>query len=254
MGAHNGNLLQVRSPACLCAPSAASVALCDLSAASCSPGRLRIAPNSAWFNCCRCRRRRLERPSATATPLPQSAARRRALLLTLALLTACYTWSSVRRLADLTQVEPELPAGAAAGGLLQRAEANIASHLHGAASKWAVHDREVPVELLDNAYQDSWWRAACSACRTRPFGTLAPTCRHALVAAAFRGAVTGGAAGGAGAQQQQPIVLKQQQQQQEGAAGSSTGGGGTAAGGTAAGGKARPAVDPSKCNMKKNTE
>lgn len=41
----------------------------------------------------------------------------------------------MRRLAKLTQVEPELPAGAAAGGLLQRAEANIASHLHGAASE-----------------------------------------------------------------------------------------------------------------------
>lgn len=66
--------------------------------------------------------------------LLQSAARRRALVLTLALLTACYTWSSVRRLSELTQVESELPAGAAGGGLLQRAEANIASHLHGAAT------------------------------------------------------------------------------------------------------------------------
>lgn len=132
-----GHLLQVRPLPSLCAPSAAVTALFGSSGGPRSPRSPPQTPQFCLFNRCR-RRRRSSAPPAAATLL-QSAARRRALVLTLALLTACYTWSSVRRLSELTQVESELPAGAAGGGLLQRAEANIASHLHGAASEQALN-------------------------------------------------------------------------------------------------------------------
>lgn len=61
-----------------------------------------------------------------ASPL-QSASRRRALVATVVLLTIMYSWHSVQQLEELIEAEPELPQG---GSLLQRAEANIASHLH----------------------------------------------------------------------------------------------------------------------------
>ena len=53
--------------------------------------------------------------------------RRLWLLLTLTTITIMFTWSSVNNLAVLIEAEPELPSS---GTLLQRAEHNIASHLH----------------------------------------------------------------------------------------------------------------------------
>lgn len=75
-------------------------------------------------------------PGSHSPSLLQNAARRRALLATLGLLTCMYTWSAVRQLSELIEAQPELPA---AGSLLERAEANIASHLHiqGASSESA---------------------------------------------------------------------------------------------------------------------
>ena len=52
--------------------------------------------------------------------------RRLWLLLTLAIITTMFTWSSVNDLAVLIDAEPELPTS---GTLLERAEHNIASHL-----------------------------------------------------------------------------------------------------------------------------
>lgn len=53
--------------------------------------------------------------------------RRVYLLTTLAIVTATYTWSSVTRLAELIEAEPDLPSESS---ILKRAEHNIASHLH----------------------------------------------------------------------------------------------------------------------------
>jgi hypothetical protein len=64
--------------------------------------------------------------------------RRTYLLVTLALITITYTWSSVTHLSELIEAEPELPTESS---ILRRAEQNIASHLHlkqGVASKQAA--------------------------------------------------------------------------------------------------------------------
>ena len=85
--------------------------------------------------------------------------RRLWLLLTLTTITLMFTWSSVNNLAVLIEAEPELPT---TGTLLQRAEHNIASHLHlkeGVASECRQADRR------PDCTAPPLWR--CRRCRRR---------------------------------------------------------------------------------------
>ena len=104
---------------------------------------------------------------------------RRWLLLLAAVLTAVYTWSSVRELSVLIEAEPaDLPDGERS--LLARAESNIASHLHlkeGVASEWRDGGK-LSVVGRDRTWGGSRRRGAAGH---RPAGGHAQERSHSLL-------------------------------------------------------------------------
>lgn len=169
--------------------------------------------------------------------------RRVYLLTTLAIVTLTYTWSSVNRLAELIEAEPDLPSESS---ILKRAEHNIASHLHlhGVGSEQCAAGEPQAGTRIAAA-------AAASLCCL-----LHCSPSHVVRNAEFRGMVGNELPEGAGGWQQQLPWAKKRGAGDAAAGGVAAGGSAAAAGSTAATAAAKKpvTVQPGQCNMLNNTE